>query len=469
MHELTPNLDKEKALPLYIQLTEYIKQEIVKGNIPLNEKLPSKRKLAQYLKVSFNTVQSAYDQLCAEGFIESMPRKGFFVCLDVEEYLLEDNSEVLAVPTPENDSLQIKLDFSSGKVDMENFPHSLWKKLSIKSLLHSQNEWFYNGEPQGDIPLREEIVKNLYSTRGGSCAKDQIVIGAGTQHLMALICLLIGKDKKFAFENPGFHRTRITVEDLGARTVPIPLDHQGIIVSDLYKSDANAVYVTPSHQFPYGMIMPISRRLELLEWADKQNGYIIEDDYDGEFRYKGKPIPALQGLDKKHRVIYLGTFSKSLIPSLRISYAVLPSSLVKKYKQHFTIYKQTVSRLHQDTLTRFMQEGYWNSHLNKMRTLYRKKHQTLLQSIETYFGEKVKVIGENSGLHIVLEIDCDRSECSLVQDALTVGVKVYPVSIYYFSNEYEGNPKLLLGYGGLSEQEIEQGIKLLKEAWRLDK
>jgi len=251
--------------------------------------------------------------------------------------------------------------------------------------------------------------------------------------------------------------------------VPIPLDHQGIIVSDLYKSDANAVYVTPSHQFPYGMIMPISRRLELLEWADKQNGYIIEDDYDGEFRYKGKPIPALQGLDKKHRVIYLGTFSKSLIPSLRISYAVLPSSLVKKYKQHFTIYKQTVSRLHQDTLTRFMQEGYWNSHLNKMRTLYRKKHQTLLQSIETYFGEKVKVIGENSGLHIVLEIDCDRSECSLVQDALTVGVKVYPVSIYYFSNEYEGNPKLLLGYGGLSEQEIEQGIKLLKEAWRLDK
>jgi GntR family transcriptional regulator/MocR family aminotransferase len=189
--------------------------------------------------------------------------------------------------------------------------------------------------------------------------------------------MCIGKEHIYALENPGFHRTRITLQDLGISTVPIPLDEDGINISQLKKTDASVVYVTPSHQFPYGMIMPISRRMDLIKWVEEKNGYIIEDDYDGEYRYKGKPIPSLQGLSTKESVVYLGTFSKSLIPSVRISYMVLPSPLMKKYKEKFTIYKQTVSRIHQDTLYRFMKEGFWQSHLNKMRTLYRKKHSSL--------------------------------------------------------------------------------------------
>lgn len=213
--------------------------------------------------------------------------------------------------------------------------------------------------------------------------------------------------------------------------------------------------------------MPISRRMDLIKWAEEKNGYIIEDDYDGEYRYKGKPIPSLQGLSTKESVVYLGTFSKSLIPSIRISYMVLPSPLMKKYKEKFTIYKQTVSRIHQDTLYRFMKEGFWQSHLNKMRTLYRKKHSTLMLAINNYIGHNVTVIGEKSGLHIVLEVKNNMEEDELIYTVMNVGVKVYPLSIYYDGATESVGSRILLGFGGLTETEINTGIKLLKEAWKL--
>jgi GntR family transcriptional regulator / MocR family aminotransferase len=286
--------------------------------------------------------------------------------------------------------------------------------------------------------------------------------------LIGLISLLLGRDKSYGLENPGYHRIRVVLQDMGIETLPIPVDENGMDVSLLNKSKANVAYVTPSHQFPYGMIMPIARRLELINWAEENNGFIIEDDYDGEYRYKGKPIPALQGLAKNSQIIYLGTFSKSLIPSLRISYAVLPMQLYSTYVKQFTVYKQTVSRMHQDTLYHFIKGGHWNSHLNKMRTLYRKKRQALLQAIHRHLDRNVEVIGENAGLHIVLEVKRDLSEKRLVEKAMEFGVKVYPVSAYYFQNEYSGNPKVILGYGGLTETEIETGVELLKEAWELE-
>ena len=246
----------------------------------------------------------------------------------------------------------------------------------------------------------------------------------------------------------------------------LPLDEDGMIVSRLEESGANAAFVTPSHQFPCGMIMPISRRMQLLHWANKSaDRYIIEDDYDSEYRYKGKPIPSLQGLDPNEHVIYLGTFSKSLIPSIRLSYLVLPSKLQQKYEEHFSIYKQTVSRFHQDTLFRFMNEGHWFNHLNKMRTLYRKKQNTFIQAIEHHLGEFVETIGEKSGLHLVLKVLNGMTEEELASSALAVGVKIYPVSTY-FANPIEGKePKVLLGFGGLSIAEIEKGVQLLGEVW----
>lgn len=468
MLELTPVLRKDSSKPLYIQLADFIKHEIRKKHILPNEKLPSKRKLATHLQISLNTVQAAYDQLCAEGYVESSPRKGLYVQTIDEEYKNQLETKASPIVNKPNQQKVVKIDFNSGQVDRKYFPYNTWRKLSMQSIYEDQNFWFSNGDPQGEFNLREQIAKHLYATRGVICQPNQIIIGAGTQVLIGLISLLLGRDKSYGLENPGYHRIRVVLQDMGIETLPIPVDENGMDVSLLNKSKANVAYVTPSHQFPYGMIMPIARRLELINWAEENNGFIIEDDYDGEYRYKGKPIPALQGLAKNSQIIYLGTFSKSLIPSLRISYAVLPTQLYSTYVKQFTVYKQTVSRMHQDTLYHFIKGGHWNSHLNKMRTLYRKKRQALLQAIHRHLDRNVEVIGENAGLHIVLEVKRDLSEKRLVEKAMEFGVKVYPVSTYYFQNEYSGNPKVILGYGGLTETEIETGVELLKEAWELE-
>ncbi|ETI68265.1 GntR family transcriptional regulator [Neobacillus vireti LMG 21834] len=465
MLEITPVFDHKSKDPLYIQLANYIKQEILTGRIKPKEKLPSKRHLSTYLGLSLNTIQAAYDQLGAEGYLENKPRQGLFVTMLEDDIFPNHEYPPQLEPKSEQVHTNVKIDFNSGNVDLEHFPFAIWRKLTNQSLYDDQSEFFNIGNPQGEQQLREEIAKYLFSSRGARCSPDQIVIGAGTQVLIGLLSLLIGKDHTYALENPGFHRTRAVLEDLGAHTISIRLDEDGIDVKKLKDSTANVVYVTPSHQFPYGMVMPIQRRMELLSWAEEKGGYIIEDDYDGEYRYKGKPIPSLQGLDANGNVVYLGTFSKSLIPSIRISYLVLPQTLLQKYQDHFTIYKQTASRLHQIPLSRFMNEGHWQSHLNKMRTLYRKKQNTLIHSINKYMGDNVNIIGEKSGLHIVLEAKNGMPEKELINRAMKVGVKVYPLSIYYSGPNDSQESKVLLGFGGLTVEEIEKGIRLLTTAW----
>lgn len=468
MIEITPVFEQRSKIPLYIQLTDYIKREISNGNISGGEKLPSKRKLSAYLGLSLNTIQAAYDQLIAEGYVKSLPRKGLYVTkMEEKVYERKLNTPVSLKKHNEKENLKIKIDFSSGKVDLENFPYSIWKKLTIESIYEDHGELFYNGDPQGEQLLRDEIAKYLFESRGVRCSGDQIVLGAGTQVLMGLLCLVIGKEHLYAIEEPGFHRTREVLRDQSVEIVPIPLDQEGICMNSLKASKARIVYVTPSHQFPYGMVMPVSRRMELLNWAEEIDGYIIEDDYDGEYRYKGKPIPSLQGLDINDKVVYLGTFSKSLIPSIRISYLVLPNPLLNIYKQYFTVYKQTVSRLHQDTLFRFMNQGHWERHLNKMRTLYRKKHNVLLTSIEKYMDNKVTIIGERAGLHILIRVENGMSEKELVKTALAKGIKVYPVTIYYCDIVKDRNALILIGFGGLTIKEIEEGIFELKNCWNI--
>lgn len=448
-----------------MQLTNYMKQEILSGNIKPYEKLPSKRKLSSHLSLSINTVQAAYDQLKAEGYVESKPRSGLFVTSFKDELLSHPIRDLpITVPVKEKET-EAEIDFYSGHVDLAHFPYSTWKKLSVQSLQESEAALFYYGDPQGERSLREAIVHYLFESRGVKCKADQVIIGAGTQYIISLLCMLIGKDKTYAFENPGFLRTKAVFRDQGVKTRPIRLDKEGIDVMQLQASQASVVYVTPSHQFPLGMVMPINRRMELLKWAQEEEGYIIEDDYDSEYRYQGKPIPSLQGLDDHGRVIYLGTFSKALIPSIRISYMVLPPQLLQKYVDHFTIYQQTVSRLHQDTLFQFMREGHWQRHVNKMRTLYRKKHRTLIQAIKQYLGDHVTVVGEKAGLHIVLDVHLTWSEKELVDRAREQGIKVYPLSVHYDDDIGQHESKVLLGFGSLSEEEIEKGILTLKKAW----
>ncbi|MFJ7725231.1 PLP-dependent aminotransferase family protein [Neobacillus sp. NPDC097160] len=467
MLEITLDLDHGSGEPLYIQLYNFFKKEIQTGKIEPGEKLPSKRKLSHHLRISQNTVETAYEQLLAEGYVESVERKGIYV-KELNRDLFHHVDDVpKTIKEMKDEGVEYEVDFSHGTVALEHFPFPIWRKLTIQSLYEEESSYFLNGEPQGELPLREAISKYIYQSRGVRCSADQIIIGAGTQYLISLLTMIIGKDAVYSMEDPGFHRIREAFKDQGVILKPIPLDQDGIDLNHLVESKAKVTYVTPSHQFPKGMVMPITKRMELLKWAEKQGRYIIEDDYDGEFRYKGKPIPSLQGLDINSKVIYLGTFSKSLIPSIRISYMVLPDRLLEKYNQDFTIYKQTVSRLHQHTLWQFMINGHWERHLNKMRTVYRKKQATLIRSIEKYFGQQARIIGDDTGLHILLNVRNQLSEKELIERAKAYKVKVYPTSVYYENNLPEQEPMILLGFGGLTEEQIEQGIQLLKEAWRI--
>lgn len=468
MLELMPILDSTKNIPLYVQLYEYIKQGIQNETIKPGVKLPSKRKLANHLGISQNTIKTAYEQLCAEGYADSSPRKGIFVAnIDDDLFHFSTIETKLGKDKDEKKELEYIIDFNCGNIDLNYFPYSIWRKLTTQSLYLENGNILSLGEPQGERYLREEISNYLFESRGVECSVEQIVIGAGTQFLLILLCMLIGKKYSYAIENPGFDRARYVFKDQGIDIQPISLDEYGICIEELKKSSAKVAYVTPSHQFPSGMVMPISRRMELLKWCIERDGFIIEDDYDSEFRYNGKPIPSLHGLDSSGNVIYMGTFSKSLIPSIRISYLVLPLTLMNKYQEHLKVYKQSVSQLHQDTLYRFMKEGYWSRHLNKMRTVYRKKHKILISTINKYMGEKVEIIGENSGLHILLKVKNGMSEENLIRTALKMKVKIYPTSIYY--DKYENNKFscIMLGFGGLKEIQIEEGIKILKSAWSI--
>ncbi|HFJ9452336.1 TPA: PLP-dependent aminotransferase family protein [Bacillus tropicus] len=462
MLELTPNLNAKSKIALYVQLYEYIKKEIKDGTIPAFTKLPAKRKLASYLQVSKNTVEAAYEQLLAEGYIESASRKGYFVC-EIEQMVYVEGSEAKVEEVPFREE-NYTFDFTQTGVDTNTFPFNTYRKLINDVWQPHNNELLFLGHPQGELSLREEIAKYLYESRGVRCSASQIVLGAGTQILVKLLFQLL-KGSNYAVENPGYHRKMVVFEQGEEKVQMLSLDRDGICMADLENSDANVVFVTPSHQFPYGMIMPITRRTQLLQWAKKEEDrYIVEDDYDSEFRYSGKPIPALQGLDTDGKVIYMGTLSKALLPSLRMSYIVLPKNLIKKYQKEYLFYTQSVSRMDQEVIRKFLNEGYWEKHIHKMRVVYRKKRDRLVFEIGKYFSNRVEVIGEDSGLHILLKVHNGMREEELIKEAAKYSIKIYPVSTYYKDDTAPENV-VLLGFAILSEEEIAQAIQLLNTAW----
>ncbi|WP_155591161.1 PLP-dependent aminotransferase family protein [Lysinibacillus cavernae] len=465
MLEITPILNNEE--PLYLQLYSYLKIEIQNGNILAKTKLPSQRSLATHLHISRNTVDAAYQQLLAEGYVISKERKGLYV-VELEKDYFQTSPSPFNPPqlaTQQEQKLtEIQYDFNYGDINLKDFPYKIWRKLTMQSLDEEQAHLFLYGDAQGELELRTYIANYLYEARGVKCRADQIVIGAGLQYLTGIVCNLIGRNELFGMEDPGYYRVRYLFNDNGIKVEPVPLDEYGIQIDYLRNSNMKAVYITPSHQFPIGTVMPISRRLALLEWAKEKNAYIIEDDYDGEFRYAGKPIPTLQGLDSNDRVIYMGTFSKSLIPSIKLSYMVLPRKLIHLFSKN-NYYVQTVSRLHQHTLQLFMESGHWERHLNKSRNYYKRKYEVLIKAIHQTLGDNVKIYGASSGLHILLEPTNKMSEEELINTAKTKGVKVYPTSIFYARPTALGPAKVLLGFANLEEEEIEKGIELLKKAW----
>lgn len=463
MFDMTIRLRTESGACLYEQIYEHIKKEIRDGKLLTGERLPSTRSLAEYLQVARSTVDYAYGQLLDEGYIESRPCKGFFVCpLDVLEQLepeLQGGEE-----TPEAPSRVYEYDFSPYEIDMTAFPFSVWKRITRNILTDANSDLFSRGEPQGDYELRLTISRYLHSSRGVNCRPEQIIVGAGNDYLLLLLEKILGRHVRIAMENPTYLRSFRIFQSFAYPISTVDMDESGMKVSRLEKENVGAVYVMPSHQFPSGVVMPIGRRLELLRWACGAPGrYIIEDDYDSEFRYHGKPIPSLQASDEHGRVIYIGSFSKSIAPAIRVSFMVLPQALLEKYRSECFFYSCTVSRIDQSILNEFIRDGCFERHLNKMRKIYRAKHETLLESLRP-FRDHFRISGENAGLHLLLTSKSGLTERELVERAMEAGVKVYGLSDN-MAERCADTGTVLLGFGKPKTSGIEEGIQRLRKVW----
>ncbi|MBH5318452.1 PLP-dependent aminotransferase family protein [Paenibacillus sp. GSMTC-2017] len=468
MIDLTVLLKRESSVPLYSQLYHYIKKEILSGKLAAETRLPSIRSLSNHLHISRNTVDLAYQQLLAEGYVQSRPRSGLYINdLELESLPSSQFIRNKWLDSGVKSNSAIRYDFRYGDVDAEHFPLATWRKLSNQSLHQNEQSLFSYGDPLGEPQLRLEIAHYLHSSRGVNCSPDQIMVGAGIQYLIGVLSGLLGDvSNGIAMENPGYDGVRTIFEHKGINIHSIPLESDGLNIHKLYESKSRIVYITPSHQFPYGMVMPLSKRMQLLKWAADQNGIIIEDDYDSEFRYVGKPIPSLQSLDTHDRTVYLGTFSKCLLPSLRIAYMVLPQTLLDFHsKQDYRLYDQTVSRFHQKTLELFMKNGHWEAHIRKMRNVYRQKQFTLISLIQKMMGSQVTIIGQDAGLHILLRIHNGMDEDQLIATAEEEGVKVYPVSPFWAQRAQADKSMVQIGFGGLSNEDIIEGVNCLHCAW----
>lgn len=472
MYDLTIALRTDSEKCLYEQIYEYIRQEIREGKLRPGERLPSTRSLAEYLQISRSTATLAYEQLVSEGYIESQPYRGYFVCRMEELYRLDTREEDRGVGTAQTDGkkTQYCCDFSPTATDMSQFPFSVWRKINKNVLSESSSGLFAQGDSQGEYSLRETISRYLHSSRGVNCSPQQIIVGAGNDYLLLLLEKILGRHVKIAMENPTYKRAYQIFSSFAYEITTVDMDGAGMSVSGLRRSDVTAAYVMPSHQYPTGVLMPIGRRLELLKWADEApERYLIEDDYDSEFRYKGKPIPSLQASDKHGRVIYIGTFSKSIAPAIRVSYMVLPQTLLERYRRQCSFYSTTVSRIDQKVLEEFIREGYFERYLNKMRKYYKEKHDLLLEELAD-FEEAFQIAGENAGLHLLLTGKRGQTEGELLAAAEAVGVKVYGLSeslVGKSGAEGSGQPggTVILGYGGLVQEDIKKGLSLLRQAW----
>lgn len=497
MYEMTIQLNGDSGKRLYEQIYEHISQEIKVGKLLQGEKLPSTRSLAEYLQISRSTVDYAYMQLLSEGYIESRPYKGYYVCKMEDLFRLRTEIEEIhekkigqgnlasasyehkfnlhetnALVDKNESSFFSDFDFSPNGIDMSEFPFGVWKKISKTILTDHNSELFLQGNAQGDYSLRATISRYLHASRGVNCSPEQIIIGAGNDYLLMLLEKIFGRKIRIAMENPTYTRAYKIFQSFHYPICPVAMDEYGMRVEQLEEKEVSVAYIMPSHQFPSGCVMPIGRRTELLNWANvASERYVIEDDYDSEFRYKGKPIPSLQSLDKNGKVIYMGTFSKSIAPTIRVSYMVLPQNLLKQYHSNCYFYSTTVSRIDQKILDEFIRGGYFERHLNKMRKVYKSKHDLLLDCLEPFHRE-YRISGENAGLHILIEKQKELSaavhqvkEEELVRKAREKGIKVYGLSEYYIDNQVYHPPTILLGYGGLTMEQIIEGANKLKKAW----
>lgn len=459
-------LNEKVTTPLYTQLYRQIKTEICNGHFKPGTKLPSSRKLANDLQVSRNTVELAYDQLHSEGYIFTRPKSGYYIeNIDFTSFPnISQNSHQEKV-CEEKDYTNIKYDFQYGNLDPSQLPILKWQKMTNRCFREYKNELAKYNNIYGEIGLRKEILKYLNDYRGVKCSVDQIIVCSGTHYCLNTIAQLIKEDvSNVAIEEPGFFLARDTFQSYNFEVSPVTLDTYGLDVNQLSSTKANAVYVTPSHQFPTGTIMPISRRLELIDWANKSDSIIIEDDYSCHLRYNVKAVQSLQSLSKE-RVVYIGSFSKYLLPSIRVSYMVLPEKLINRFSKMFYRYPSSVPFIIQKTLQLFMEEGFWDSYIRKTIRFQKKKHDALVQALNKEFGHTITILGKDAGLHLLVQVKWPMKEEELIDKASKVGVRVYPTSEMWSYRKNLDCGAVLMGFGAIPLEHIPIAVKILRKSW----
>lgn len=459
MKPIIVDFSDSSSEPLYIQLYRSIRDDILSGQIKEGEKLPSLRLLSKNLNISITTTQLAYNQLLVEGYIASKPQSGYYVAqVSPSQQNLSPHSTGSILP-PEVFHSEI----NPFICDSDCFDFNKWKKCNSKVFNDYSNLLLFESDPQGEAALRFEISKYIYSSRGVVCKPEQIVIGAGTQQITSHLCRILSKMdiNHVSLESPGYLPVHSIFQDSGFVISHIPVDKDGINISKLPINISSAVYVSPSNQFPTGAVMPVGRRNRLLGWASDNDSIIIEDDYDSELRYFGRPVPALQSLDKIGKVVYLGSFSSTLFPAVKISYMVLPEPMANIFDRIKGQYTQTCSKAEQLTLALFMESGYYHTGIRKLRSLYAQKLAITLQTFTASGNKNILPVDTQSGINLTIKIRTKKTAEKLCEEAKTIGLQMVPLS----ELTDQDTTALIFYYSKLPLDRINPLIKELIEIW----
>ncbi len=458
---LTYDLSARGGKTIYEYLYECVRNDILAGRIISGEKLPSKRSLADHLQISVISVENAYEQLLAEGYIYSLPRKGFYAS-DVSRMLFPPAPAAGTGSDEEQTPAFYKLDTTSNRIDLSLFPFSVWRKLSREILTDADTTLLSQTTTQGLYCLRRAIASHLANYRGMQVDPDRIIIGSGAEYLYMILSQLLDDSAVLAIEDPGYSKIQTVYERSRRKTVPIPLDEGGLSYEALCRTDASVVHVSPAHHFPTGIVMPIARRQQLLSWADRKNGFIIEDDYDSELRFSGRPIPTIFQIDMKSRVIYMNTFSQTIFPSLRMSYMILPEDMMDRYIREMAIYRCPVSAPEQLIVTRFLDDGHYEKHLMRLRKNYRDRRGGIIRLFQSSpFSDRIRIYEDPSGLHFLMYLRTDAPDDVIKEKAASLGIRLAFLSDYSISDEPGYRHTLVINYAGLSPEKLSEHMDLV--------
>jgi GntR family transcriptional regulator/MocR family aminotransferase len=460
------NIDLGNKNPIYRQIYQSVVGQIINKQLKVGGRLPASRQLAKQLQISRNTVQRAYDQLLVEGYIASKPGSGMYIQAEVpDDYCQSFKGKAIVAGQVDRLPVQTcKESFAPGIPDLNNFPHKQWGRMTNKVMREKYQALLHYNHYEGDAGLRKTLVDYLSYARGVVCVPEQIIITSGAQEAINLaLRVMLSAKKTIAMENPGYIGAYEALDTILAKVLPIPVLDNGLDIGYLMqqKRSIDLCYITPSHQYPLGSTLSINQRLALLQWANKKNCYLIEDDYDSEYHYKAKPLPSLQGLDKYERVIYMGTFSKVLFPALRLGFVVVPPKLLPAFKKMKRFGFGATPLFNQFVLNEFMQAGYLNKHIKSMRIIYAKKHALLTKLCFQLLPDSIEVLANDIGLHITLIFPKKSDEKNVIGYLNANGFYPSPLSKYYPGSQKKYG--LVIGFANTSLKYIEIGIQFIHQ------